>query len=299
MINPWLRKKMSSSWNDVLLIVLCAHFVLVTLGLVSLSYLNLKKGTELAGSEINLDIILNPDSGESAAAEIMQLLSQDQQVRKTKWLTPEALWEDFLRAAQISSHQLKNENIFTPIVQVTLDPTQFATSAQVQAWAHAVSSLPGVQAVQGGLDWFANYFQFFQFLKFSGAFLVLGVWLLGFMLIGLIYSYSVLRQKEVIEIQSLVGATPSFIFKPIFSEALLIGFLVGVSSGIMTLSLFSLGFQHFSSPLRSLLPLPHQTHGQIFVFFGLLASSLLMSIAGCILGFWRVQLVLRQQEFSS
>jgi cell division protein FtsX len=292
-------RKIISSGNDLFLILFCGHYILVVLGLVGLSYFNLKKGTELAGSDISLDVILTPESEEAQRSEVLAALQTDSQVLNTQWISPERLWEEFLQTAQINTLKLKQENIFPPIIEVTLNPALFSTTAQVQMWAAQISKLPGVQTVQGSLDWFANYLKFFQFLKYSGAIFVLGVWVLGFALMGLIYSYSVLRQKEVIEIQSLVGATPAFVFRPILKESILLGSAVGVSAGLLCLLLFRLGHQEFAPALQTFLPLPQEIYGSLFIFILLLSSSLIMSVTGCVYGFWRVQSVLRGQEFSS
>ncbi len=218
-----------------LLSVITIAVSLLTLGTFLLLYQNLRASAATWGGDVQVVAYLAEGMAPDEVNRLSESISRLPEVSAVKYVSREDALARFRRdlGGQAGILEGLSRNPLPASLEVTL--REGATGPEtLRAIAAKVGGLPGVDDMQYGEEWVAQYGAFMNFLR------ILGLLLGGFLLAGsaLVVAntirLAVYSRREELEILSLVGASKPFVRIPFLIEGILQGILgAGIAVGIL------------------------------------------------------------------
>ena len=218
-----------------LLSVITITVSLLTLGAFLLLTLNLRASAATWGGHVQVVAYLVEGMGPDELNRLSESISHLAEVSAVKYVSREDALARFRRdlGGQAAILNGLSRDPLPASLEVTLQ--EGATGpALVRAIAGQVRGMRGVEDVQYGEEWIAQYSAFVNFLRGIG--LLLGAFLLAgsALVVASTIRLAVYARREELEILSLVGASRPFIRIPFLIEGILQGILgAGLAVGIL------------------------------------------------------------------
>jgi cell division transport system permease protein len=209
-----------------LLSVITITVSLLTLGTFLLLYLNVRAAAATWGGDVQVVAYLAEGMGPDEVNPLSESISRLPEVSAVKYISREDALARFRGdlGGQAGILDGLSRNPLPASLEVTLREG-LRGPALVRALAEKVRGMRGVEDVQYGEEWIAQYSAFMNFLRVLG--LLLGAFLLAgsaFVVANTI-RLAVYARREELEILSLVGASRPFIRIPFLIEGVLQGIL--------------------------------------------------------------------------
>ncbi len=211
-----------------LLSVITIAVSLLTLGAFLLLYQNLRASAATWGGDVQVVAYLAEGMAPDEVNRLLESISGLPEVSAVKYVSREDALARFRRdlGGQAGVLEGLSRNPLPASLEVTLREGGAGPTA-VRTVAGRVRGIGGVEDVQYGEEWIAQYGAFMNFLR------ILGLLLGGFLLAGssLVVAntirLAVYARREELEILSLVGASKPFVRIPFLIEGVLQGILGG------------------------------------------------------------------------
>jgi len=211
-----------------LLSVITIAVSLLTLGTFLLLYQNLRASAATWGGDVQVIAYLAEGMASDEVNRLSESLSRLPEVSAVKYVSREDALARFRRdlGGQAGILEGLSRNPLPASLEVTLREGATGPEA-LRAVAAKMGAMPGVEDVQYGEEWVAQYGAFMNFLR------ILGLLLGGFLLSGsaLVVAntirLAVYARREELEILSLVGASKPFVRIPFLIEGILQGIVGG------------------------------------------------------------------------
>jgi cell division transport system permease protein len=274
------------------LLVLTASFTVVAGTLLVFS--NIEKVLSLWGESLQVSAYLSETASQEQMSKIEKSLRTNVKVDKLQFISKDEALKQFRdQMASYAPDLLKDAELlkFVP------NSFQFAISSLVDAKdqlstikeiANDLRLEPGVEEVNYGQDWVKSYSSVSSGLKSMGSiFLIVIIASAGFVMSNSIHS-SIEQRRTEIEVLELVGATSRFIRVPFLIE----GAFLGLTSGIIALSLTGISYQYlrdFMAKNASLVQLSqHVEFLKLDQAFGFMMLALTLGLLSAWLCIWRI-----------
>jgi cell division transport system permease protein len=206
------------------LLILTASFSVIVGVLVAGQ--NLQKILTLWGESMQVSVYLSENITPEAINQIRTSLQENEKLDRVQFVSSAGAVEQFRQQIAGFAPNLLNEADLASVIPASF---QFALSSRVPAAeqfamlegvAQTLKNLPGVDEVSYGQDWVKNFSQVVAFVRYAGLLLaVIFIFAAVFMISNCLRS-AVSQRKAEIEVLELLGASPHYIRKPFFVEAM-------------------------------------------------------------------------------
>ncbi len=211
-----------------LLSVITITVSLLTLGTFLLLYQNLREAAVTWGGKMQVVAYLAEGMGPDEVNRLSESISRLPEVSAVKYVSREDALARFRGdlGGQAGILEGLSRNPLPASLEVTLREGSTSPGG-VRAFAGKVGGISGVEDVQYGEEWIAQYGAFIDFLRIVG--LLLGAFLLAgsVLVVASTIRLAVYARREELEILALVGASKPFVRIPFLIEGILQGVLGG------------------------------------------------------------------------
>lgn len=226
-VHKALLSMRESLWVSVITTATIAASVLV-LGVYTLAIDNLSQLTVEWGRVASVAIYLKDGLSQAQWESLRSLLAERPVVARATLVRPSEALERFRARGPQAAALVEGVNpaVLPASIGLTLQPA-FADLAAIGALAHEIEGLPGVAAVDYGLEEFERLTALLRLLRYGGMAGALLVALATAFIVANTVRLSVYARRDEIGILGLVGATAWFIRIPFVIEGALWGAMGG------------------------------------------------------------------------
>lgn len=235
----------------------------------------------------SLTVYLHTSVGDLEGAKLAQDWLGKPGIRTTRYIGREEALSLFRENADISEAlDALGSNPLPGAIMVFPD-TNTLMVGRTEALAQSLKALEPVERVQLDLRWIKRLQSAVSLMKLIGFLLTGFLTLTAFLVIGNTIRLELLRRRSEMEVASLLGASKTFMNRPILYTGAVYGFLGGILACIIAL----LAFNAIQGPAEELSGL-YQSNFQLIMPNSLhillvLGASLLLGIAGALTSLYR------------
>jgi cell division transport system permease protein len=230
-------------------------------------------------SAARISVFLSLDAAPEAANALAQQISSYPNVKTVSYISPEQALQDYRTQTGLSGleESLGGNNPLPGLLIVEPSPLLDAQSAQIEALAQQLGTLPEVAQVQLDSTWLQRLFAILNVAR-TATWIVGGLLAAGVLLvIGNAIRLEIFNRREEIVISKLIGATNAYIRRPYLYTGLWYGLGGGLGAWLLLLA----SQQLLAAPLSQLASLYHT---QLNLTDALLISLGPLAATGIMLG---------------
>jgi cell division transport system permease protein len=230
------QRKLSSLTTLLVLGVTLALPIIIFFSAGSLQQL----GTQTVNDE-SLTLYLEPGTGDLEAAKLAESLLSRNNIRDTLYVSPDEALAMFKAHTDIGDAVAALDGNPLPGAIVVYPQSQQADTAAVKNLAETLGRLPLVERVQFDLRWVKRLHAMLSLLRLIGWLLAGFLTLTALLVIGNTIRLELLRRQPEIDVSRLLGASASFMRRPMLYTGALYGFLGGlIACALATLALLAI-----------------------------------------------------------
>lgn len=216
----------------------------VTLALPIIIFFSAGSLQQLGNQTVNdesLTLYLEPGTGDLEAAKLAESLRSRENIRDTLYVSPDEALALFKTHSDIGDAVAALDGNPLPGAIVVYPHSQQADTAAVKNLADTLGRLPLVDRVQFDLRWVKRLHAMLSLLRLIGWLLAGFLTLTALLVIGNTIRLELLRRQPEIDVSRLLGASASFMRRPMLYTGALYGFLGGlIACALATLALLAI-----------------------------------------------------------
>lgn len=223
-----------SFWSSHLTLIVSVTFVLLLLGVMASVWISVSEETQRFRDRIQLNVVMADSITDYQALQIARKVAHAPYSRHVKLINKHQAMERWREQTGEDLEALYGVNPLTPEVEFMLS-REYATSQQISSLSKTIMKIPGVESVDSpDLAMVGNLNRNLAGITLILA-IVAGVMLLvSFVLINNTVHLSIYARRFTIHTMQLVGATDSFISRPIVGANVLCGLIAGFLATLLT-----------------------------------------------------------------
>ncbi|MBD3346888.1 MAG: hypothetical protein GF401_17675 [Chitinivibrionales bacterium] len=240
------------------------------LGLVVLSYFNVKGWLQHAAQQVDIVAFVDDRTGGDSASldELVEIIQASMPVEKMTVIDKDAAWKRFEKMYSSEMLEAVDENPFPVSIELSLK-SEFQTPDQMEKIKGELESIEGIEGLRYSREWFDRLDALKRYFFWGAVFVFIVVGLaLNFMISNTI-KLTIYARKELVTNMRYVGATDTYIQMPFILEGMLQG-LIGAGLAFLALSLMRISLSYL--PLQWGLWKYHYYVFPIGVLFGWIGS---------------------------
>ncbi len=238
-----LRRALRSLWENFYLNAVSTGVIaaaLLLMGVYLTVQYNLNTIVDTWGRDVHVSAYFLPEVSQERRLALRDRIADDPAVAEVRYVSEEdarAWLAERVEDLEPVLDEL-DEGTLPASLEIVLAPGSDSTD-QVATWARTLEG-PDFSEVDYGQEWIERFNAFLSLLKLLGAVMGMLVLLAALFLVTNTVYLVVYSRRDELEVQKLVGATPSYIVAPFLLEGLLHGLIGALASLVGLFAVHSL-----------------------------------------------------------
>lgn len=233
------KKKLISGAGKQITATISVALVLLILGIVGSMAIAARQFTDNIRERIGFTLILNEDVVESQVNQLKQTFTDADYVSSYGYLSAEDILRDEEQYVDFDIEEILGVNPYQPEFSVTVK-APWANSDSIMAITHHLESLPGVNHSVAQTEMVDDINSNIHAIELVLGAVALALLVVSFVLINNTVRLTIFSRRFLLHSMQLVGATESFIRRPIILRNVVNGLIAGVIAIILMLGIFLL-----------------------------------------------------------
>lgn len=223
-----------SFWSSHLTLIVSVTFVLLLLGVMASVWISVSEETQRFRDRIQLNVVMADSISDYQALQVAKEVAHAPYSRHVKLVNKHQAMERWREQTGEDLEALYGVNPLTPEVEFMLS-REYATSQQISLLSKKIMKMPGVESVDSpDLAMVGNMNRNLAGVTWILAIVAGMMLLVSFVLINNTVHLSIYARRFTIHTMQLVGATDSFISRPIVGANVLCGLIAGFIATLLT-----------------------------------------------------------------